>query len=107
VRRPRPDGGKNGFPSAHTSGAFALASVATVYYGPWVGIPSYALASFIGLVRVNALKHNPSDVVAGAVLGTVIGLGTAKFHKHEEFKDYFILPNVSHNSVGVSLYHPF
>lgn len=106
TQRQRPDGSSRGFPSGHTSGAFALASMAEVYYGPWVGIPSFILASLVGVSRIDSDRHFASDVAAGAVLGTLIGLGTAKFHK-EEFKDYFLVPTASQNSAGLSLVHIF
>lgn len=107
TRRERPDGSSKGsFPSAHTSGAFALASVAEVYYGPWVGLPSYGLATVIGFSRMDASKHWASDVLAGAVIGTMIGIGTAKFHK-KEFSNVFITPVVSEDQAGLSLTYIF
>jgi PAP2 superfamily len=64
-------GGFGSFPSGHTAAAF---SVATVYaeryknhrWAPWV---AYGLASVVGLSRVNAQAHFPSDVFFGAALG--------------------------------------
>ena len=95
TQRKRPDGSNSlSFPSAHTSGAFALASVATAAYGPWVGLPSYALASLIGISRIDSNRHVASDVAAGALLGTLLGWGTAKFHG-EKFKRIFLLPRIS------------
>lgn len=106
VRRKRPDGSSDSFPSAHASGVFALATVAEVYYGPWVGVPSYLLASLVGVSRIDANKHFASDVIAGAVLGTLMGLGTAKWHK-KEFSRFFILPTAGDGSPGVSLVYNF
>lgn len=103
TRRGRPDGsGNTSFPSGHTSGVFALATVAEVFYGPWVGVPSYAIASLVGISRIDKNKHVASDVAAGALLGTLIGLGTAKFHK-KEFSNYFLMPTAGNGSPGVSL----
>lgn len=74
VHRPRPDGSNNlSFPSGHTSSAFAMASVAEAHYGPKVGVPAFALASAIGLSRIESNKHNLSDVLAGATLGYIVG----------------------------------
>lgn len=107
TQRERPDGSNSrSFPSAHASGAFALATVAEVFYGPWVGIPSYALASMIALSRIDANKHVVTDTLAGALLGTLIGLGTAKFHK-KEFPNFFLVPTVGESSAGLSLVHIF
>ncbi len=107
THRLRPDGSNSrSFPSGHTSGAFALATVAEVFYGPWVGVPSYVLASLVGVSRIDSNRHVASDVLAGAVLGSLIGLGTARFHK-DEFSKFFIVPTVDGDSAGVSLIHPF
>lgn len=107
TRRGRPDGsGSTSFPSGHTSGVFALATVAEVFYGPWVGIPSYAIASLVGISRIDKNKHVASDVAAGALLGTLIGLGTAKFHK-KEFSNFFLMPTAGNGSPGVSMVGTF
>ncbi len=107
THRGRPDGSNNrSFPSGHTSGVFALATVAEIYYGPWVGVPSYALASLVGISRIDGNKHAASDVVAGAVLGTLIGLGTAKWHK-QEFPKFFITPVVGDGQKGLAVVHAF
>ena len=74
VRRERPDGsGKASFPSAHTSNAFALATVAEQHYGWAVGVPAYAFAATIGASRIVRDRHYLSDVVAGATLGVIVG----------------------------------
>jgi membrane-associated phospholipid phosphatase len=79
VKRPRPDGSDRlSFPSGHTSSTFAMASVANAHYGPKVGIPAFALASAVGLSRVERGKHNVSDVLAGATLGFVVGRSVAR-----------------------------
>jgi membrane-associated phospholipid phosphatase len=75
VGRERPNGQDNkSFPSGHTSNAFTLATVAQVHYGWKVGVPAYVLAGLMGASRIDQDKHWLSDVVAGAVLGTVVGL---------------------------------
>ncbi len=58
------------FPSAHATTSFAAARV----YGDLVS-PSalYAAAVLFGLTRPYLGVHYPSDVVAGAALGSVIG----------------------------------
>ncbi len=107
THRLRPDGSNSrSFPSGHTSGAFALAAVVESYYGPWFGIPSFALASLVGISRIDSNKHVATDVMAGALLGTLVGLGTAKFHKHE-FPDFFIIPTVSETAAGLSIVKRF
>lgn len=63
------------FPSAHTAGAFAVVTSWWLSHRrlgrdppvpPWV---AYLAAAGIGVMRVTAGKHFPSDVAAGAVLG--------------------------------------
>jgi membrane-associated phospholipid phosphatase len=72
--RTRPDGSnKLSFPSGHTSGAFAWATVAQAHYGWKAGAPSYLAASAIGLSRITNDKHHLSDVIAGATLGYISG----------------------------------
>lgn len=107
TRRARPDGsGNSSFPSGHTTGVFTAASVAATLYGPWVGVPSFALASLVGLSRIDANKHFASDVLAGALLGTIMGSGVARFHK-KEFSSIFLVPTMKADSMGIEIVHPF
>jgi hypothetical protein len=79
---PRTDDDDVSFYSGHTSTAFALVAaagdVATVRRYPhaalvWaVGFP---LAATVGYLRVAAGKHYLSDVLVGAAVGTLVGLG--------------------------------
>ncbi|MCD4735260.1 MAG: phosphatase PAP2 family protein [Bacteroidales bacterium] len=68
------------FPSGHTTLAFTLASSLSYSFREqkWVGIISYSLAAFTGLSRIYDGDHWPTDVIAGAVLGTYIGRFIAK-----------------------------
>jgi len=83
VSRRRPNGNRYSFPSGHTAGSFALAATLQEIYGKTVGIPAYAMAWFVAATRMNDDKHYLSDVVAGAVLGTVIGRSFAAQHAFE------------------------
>lgn len=74
AKRERPNGQDNkSFPSGHTSNAFALAAVADRHYGWKVGVPAYAVASAVGISRLQRNKHHLSDVLAGATLGYIVG----------------------------------
>ncbi|MBI2082539.1 MAG: phosphatase PAP2 family protein [Deltaproteobacteria bacterium] len=107
TQRSRPDGSNNhSFPSAHASGSFALATVTEVFYGPLFGVPAYALAGMVAISRLDANKHFASDTMAGAVLGTLVGLGTAKFHKAEK-SDLFVIPTMLESGAGISLVKVF
>jgi len=70
VQRERPDGSNSlSFPSGHTSSMFATATVLQRYYGWKVGVPAYALGSYVGLARMAWNKHHATDVVMGAGIG--------------------------------------
>jgi len=100
--RDRPNGGSLGFPSAHTAGAFSLASVLEVHYGPLVGIPAYAGASLVGLSRLDGNDHFTSDVIMGAVIGGVIGWGTASFHKNKMLSKVQLAPTAGAKQTGLN-----
>ena len=59
------------FPSGHTSVAFATATSLSMEYPKWYIIaPSFAWASAVGYSRMHLGVHYPSDVVAGAIVGS-------------------------------------
>lgn len=82
VRRPRPfltdanlvpvyRPGEWSFPSGHTSSVFsAVTSLARVFPKWYVIAPSYLWAAGVGYSRMYLGVHYPTDVTAGAVLGT-------------------------------------
>ncbi len=72
-------GGKFSFPSNHAVNHFALASVLSM---TWLRAQArgwrwaiYAWAASIALAQVYVGKHYPGDVLAGAVLGSLIAWG--------------------------------
>ncbi len=85
VRRTRPDGTQFSFPSGHTSVTFASATVLHRDLGWKVGLPAYAVATYVAASRVQEKRHFLSDVAFGAALGIVagrtvtIGRGDARF----------------------------
>jgi membrane-associated phospholipid phosphatase len=73
AQRPRPEGAGRSFPSGHTATAFASATVLQQHFGWKVGLPAYAVASYVGASRVQMKRHYLSDVAFGAAIGIVAG----------------------------------
>lgn len=87
THRPRPSGRvlrlrrhprSSSFPSGHSASAVAFATGAALEL-PAVGPVLGPLAAGVALSRVSTGAHYPSDVVAGAVLGGTVALGTRRF----------------------------
>ena len=98
------------WPSGHTSSSFTAAAVLDEFYGPKVGIPAYALASFVGYRMMDTGDHWGSDVVFGATLGWVVGHSIAGKHKQLEIAGFKVLPymgNADGPVMGVSLVKRF
>lgn len=59
------------FPSAHTSAAFATATSLSMAYQKWYVIaPSFLWAGTVGYSRMYLGVHYPTDVLAGAIVGS-------------------------------------
>jgi membrane-associated phospholipid phosphatase len=85
TQRRRPNLADNqSFPSGHTMEAFALAAVMSREYHDkkLVVFGSYGFATAVGLARVGSLNHFPTDVLAGAVMGELIGRYVVNHHAH-------------------------
>lgn len=70
---PRPS--EFSFPSGHTSSSFAAAGAIYACQPKKIGIPAMVLAVLIGFSRLYVGVHYPTDVLAGAVLGIMLGYG--------------------------------
>jgi len=77
VKRPRPGSvpgtgnGTHSFPSGHATSSFTAATLIEANSGPALGLPAYGLAAFTAFERVEAGRHYPSDVLAGAAIGSL------------------------------------
>ncbi|GLH65794.1 phosphatase PAP2 family protein [Geothrix edaphica] len=70
----KPFGGGVSSPSGHTTEAFTLARVITEHYPQaWVQGLTYGIAALVGASRIQQNAHFASDVVSGALLGTLVG----------------------------------
>lgn len=73
VHRTRPDqSNDNSFFSGHSSAAFTSAAL-MCRFKKKICVPSIALASSVGILRITAGKHFLSDVIVGAYMGYANG----------------------------------
>ncbi len=72
--------GGNSFPSGHSGGAFAVATVFAYEYRdrPAIPIVAYSLATAVAASRLSARRHWVSDIAVGGSLGFLIGRFTYK-----------------------------
>lgn len=75
VHLPAGKEGTKSFPSGHTSSAFTLATMMALNYPQWyVVVPAFTWAGLAAYSRMALGVHYPSDVLAGAIIGTGVGL---------------------------------
>jgi len=90
VRRRRPEGewgsiyrntDPHSFPSGHAARAFLIAGVASGLAPAWLAVILWIWAPLVSLARVAMGVHYVSDVLAGALLGIVVGLIGLQIHE--------------------------
>jgi membrane-associated phospholipid phosphatase len=95
IDRPRPftsytyiqklsEGGSSSFPSGHTSDAFSIAMIVSLFFPKRkIVIPIFLWAILVGYSRMDLGVHYPTDVLGGAI----IGIGSSLLC-HRLFKQY-------------------
>ena len=98
----QPFSGHDSFASGHTTEAFALASVISEHYeSPLIRFTAFGLAGAVGYARLNNNRHWPSDVLAGAAIGTFVGKVVVRFNR--KHRSVLIEPVLSSNVKGAEL----
>lgn len=77
------------FPSGHASFYFALSTIIYLY-NKKIGIAFYIASSFVVLARVFVGIHWPSDILAGAILGILVGLVLNKIFSSKNYKSIIV-----------------
>ncbi len=95
-------GTQNSFFSGHVSTAAASSFFAAkVYsdYHPELGPKKYVLFGaamvpplVVGFYRVKAMKHFPTDVFTGLIVGALSGILIPHFHKRKKMKQFTMVP---------------
>lgn len=70
-------GGRYGFVSSHAANSFAVAAFLTPAlrkYRPWPSVSLFLWAAISSYSRIYIGYHYPGDILAGAVLGALVGL---------------------------------
>lgn len=73
------------FPSGHASFFFALSTIVYAYHKK-IGLAFYVASFLIAISRVFVGVHWPSDIIAGAVIGIVMGLILNRLFKKVNIK---------------------
>lgn len=96
-------GTRASFPSGHSTSAFSIASVfAARYDSTLLGCIVYGTASATALQRVYSSRHWPTDVFAGAVIGTITGRAVVRSAEDPSRKSVLLLPVYGTGYSGVT-----
>ena len=107
IKEDRPDGSDEfSIPSGHTGTAFTNASLLFYEYKDaniWYASSGFLFATATGFLRIANNKHYTSDVLAGAGIGTAIGLAVSYWSPYKSFTigknktHAFIYPQIGTN----------
>jgi membrane-associated phospholipid phosphatase len=102
---------RQSFPSGHSINAFASAVFLSTVFAklqptsparPWIWGGSLAAATTVGLLRYQAGKHFPTDVLAGAAIGGVLGWGIPKMHESDRVR-VSVAPALEGSMISLSI----
>ena len=100
----RPFSGAASFPSGHAAQAFTVASVISAHYDEtWVKYSSYTVAGLVGVARSYHDAHFASDVLAGALIGTMVGQSVVGYNQPRRSRKVSLLPETTPGRLGVRL----
>ncbi len=104
---------RRAFPSGHTANAFAAAVFLSSVYArlhpgssarAWIWAGSLTLAATTGYMRYKGGKHFPTDIISGAIIGSLIGWGVPKLHEVDDV-NLRIAPSGGGIRIGLMLRH--
>ncbi len=104
------------FPSGHTSVSFASAVLLSKVfcdfypeskYKPYVWVGSLSIASLVGYLRYASGVHFPTDILAGAVLGSAIGYLVPHLHKKRSVNNLSIQPSYLSKQIQMAIIFTF
>lgn len=114
IREPRPGNNseRNSFPSGHSTSAFAFGGYVYEEHGWRWGVPALALATLVGVSRINDNRHYLHDVLSGMTIGMMYGVGISKIDQVKRSsgeKDVGVsfVPLFDSTIRGISLYKEF
>jgi membrane-associated phospholipid phosphatase len=92
------------FFSGHTTQAFTLAAVISESYDEtWIDVTAYSLASLAAVARTYHDKHFASDVLTGAIVGTLVGKSVVAHNKDLRANNLSVTPALSQGMVGIQV----
>ncbi len=96
----RPDGGEHAFPSGHVSVACTGAAYLGERYGWQPAGPMYAVAAWVGYLRVEENRHRWRDVIAGCALAYGVSkLIVRPYRSH----DLALVPVLDTDMIGLEI----
>lgn len=92
------------FFSGHTTQAFTLAAVISETYDEtWIDVTAYSLASLAAVARTYHDKHFASDILTGAIVGTLVGRSVVAHNQNLRGNTVSVTPALSQGMVGIQL----